>query len=81
MLSRSPAGRREKKSWHHLVPIIAGYMMTLDKRPEESRDQIYIATRVHEQATKDHIPEIPSVDTIKDVISKAFDRAAELSKQ
>jgi len=77
---KSPAGRREKTSWHHLVPIIAAYVMTLDKRPGESPDHLYIATRVHELASKEGIPDLPAVDTIRDVISKAFAQAEKLSR-
>jgi hypothetical protein len=75
------AGRREKTSWHHLVPIIAGYMMTLDKRPQESRDHFFIGTKILELAEKAGIPDLPSADTIRDVISKVFASAGEFSKQ
>jgi hypothetical protein len=78
--NRSPAGRREKTSWHHLLPIIAAYLMTLDKRSGESRDYLYIATSVRELASKEGIIDLPAVDTIKDVISKAFAQAEKLSR-
>jgi hypothetical protein len=75
------SGRPEKTSWHHLVPIIAAYMMTLDKSPQEPRNHLHIGAKVHELASKDGIPDLPSVDTIRDIISKVFTRAKELSKQ
>ena len=76
---RSPAGRRPKASWHHLVPIIAGYLMTLDKRPSDSKDHLYIATKIHELASKAGIMDLPAIETIRDVISRAFAQAEKLS--
>jgi hypothetical protein len=77
---KSPAGRREKTSWSHLAPIIAAYMMTLDKRPGQSRDQQSIAANVLELARKDGILDLPAVDTVRDAIAKAFVRAEQLSE-
>ena len=76
---RSSAGRRPKPSWHHLVPIIAGYLMTLDKRPNDSQDHLHIATKVHELARNVGIMDLPAIETIRDVISKAFAQAEKFS--
>jgi hypothetical protein len=75
---RSSAGRPPNPSWHHLAPIIAGYMMTLDRSSHLSKDSAFIAKNVHELASKEGIQEIPAVDTIRDTISKAFARAEKL---
>ena len=76
---RARAGRPPKPSWHHLAPIIAAYLMTLDKRPDDSRDHMYIAGMVHQLASKEGIKNLPAVDTIRDVVSWAFSRAEKLS--
>jgi hypothetical protein len=78
---RSPAGRRELPSWSHLVPLIAAYMMTLDKRPHESHDHDSIAEMILQLANKaGRISErLPAKDTLADVISKIFAKARELS--
>jgi hypothetical protein len=76
---RISAGRPPKPSWHHLAPIIAAYLMTLDRRPNDSRDHHFLAKRVHELASKEAINDLPAVDTIRDVISRAFARAEVLS--
>jgi len=76
---RPSSGRSEKSSWHHLLPIIAGFLMT-EKNPEQlSRD--YIAAKVRELANKDGITDLPSVATIRDIISKTFKRASEFRRQ
>jgi hypothetical protein len=79
---RSVAGRREKTSWSHLAPIIAGCMMIQYKRYSgSSSDQLAIATAIIEIAHKEEVPDLPAPDTLRDVISKAFARAEALSKQ
>lgn len=78
---RSSAGRKPKSSWHHLLPIVAAYMMTLDKRPGESRDHNAIAGMVLQLAREEDIKELPTIDAMKDVISKIFNRADEFSTQ
>jgi hypothetical protein len=75
---RSSAGRPPNPSWHHLAPIIAGHMMTLDRSSHVSKDSAFIAKNVHELASKEGIQEIPAVDTIRDAISKAFALAEKL---
>jgi hypothetical protein len=78
---RSPAGNREKSGWHHLVPIIASYMMTLNDRPDESRDRKAIAGMVLQIAKLENISyDLPSVPTLADTISKVFTRFEQLSK-
>jgi len=77
---KSSAGRREKTSWSHLTPIIAAHMMTLDKRPDETRDHLYIATRILEIAKKEGIRDLPVAETLRDIISKVFARADDLTK-
>jgi hypothetical protein len=79
--SQSSAGRKPKSSWHHLLPIVAAYMMTLDKRPGESRDHNAIAGMVLQLAREEDIKALPTIDTMKDVISKIFNRADEFSTQ
>jgi hypothetical protein len=76
---RPSSGRPEKPSWHHLLPIIAGFLMTLKDREQPSHD--YIATKVCELAARDGITDLPSVVRIRDIISKSFDRASEFSRQ
>ena len=78
---RETRGRRPKESWHHLAPIIAGYMMTLDNRTNESRDHDSIAKMILQLAKKDNIPDLPAVETLADVVSKAFDEAKELGSR
>ena len=79
---RSVAGRREKTSWSHLAPIIAGYMMIHYKRDgEASQDQLASATAILEIADEEGVPDLPAPDTLRDVISKALARADALSKQ
>jgi hypothetical protein len=75
---RSSSGRREKTSWHHLAPIMAAYLMTLDDRPRESRDHGSIAANILELAVREGIRDLPATDTLRDVIAKAFDRARAL---
>jgi hypothetical protein len=75
---RSGGGRHPKTSWHHLAPIIGGYLMTLNDRPAESRDHNSIAANVLELATRDGISDLPATDTLRDVISKAFAKSTEL---
>lgn len=64
-----------------ILPIVAAYMMTLDKRPGESRDHNAIAGMVLQLAREEDIKELPTIDTMKDVISKIFNRADEFSTQ
>jgi hypothetical protein len=73
-------GRREKTSWSHLVPLIAGYMMTLDNRPDESRDHTYIATRIHELAKKQGISDLPASVTLEKTVSEIFAKVETFSK-
>jgi hypothetical protein len=73
-------GRREKTGWSHLVPLIAAYMMTLDKRPNESRDHTYIATRIHELAKKQGIADLPASVTLEKTVSEIFAKAETFSK-
>ena len=73
-------GRHPKTSWHHLAPIIAAYMMTLEKRPQESNDHDSIAKMILELAKKDGISDLPASDTLADVIAKTFTKAKKLSK-
>jgi hypothetical protein len=77
---RSASGRHPKTSWHHLAPIIGAYLMTLDNRPSGSRDHYSIAASVLEVASKEGIADLPAVETLRDLISKAFAKAGELSK-
>lgn len=64
-----------------MLPIVAAYMMTLDKRPGESRDHNAIAGMVLQLAREEDIKALPTIDTMKDVISKIFNRADEFSTQ
>jgi hypothetical protein len=77
---RPSAGRHPKTSWHHLAPIIAAYMMTLDKRPGDSRDHDSLAKMILQLAKEEGIADLPAPDTLADVISKTFAKARELSK-
>lgn len=70
-------GRHPKLSWHHIAPIMASYMMTLD-RP---LDQQSIAKTILECAEKEGIGDLPSTDTLADAISKALDRAKKFKDQ
>jgi hypothetical protein len=76
---RSSGGRHPKTSWHHLTPIIAAYMMTLDKRPSESLDHDSIAKMILQLAKEEDIPDLPAPDTLSDVIAKIFSRVKRLS--
>ena len=76
---KSSGGRHPKTSWHHLTPIIAAYMMTLDNRPSESRDHESIAKMILQFGKEEDILDLPASDTLSDVISKIFARAKQLS--
>jgi hypothetical protein len=77
---RSYAGRPPKDVWHQLAPIIAAQVITLDKQILDSRDYSSIAKSVYALANEEGIKGLPIVDTIKDVISKAFAQAEKLSR-
>jgi hypothetical protein len=55
-------------------------VITLDKQILDSRDYSSIAKSVYALASEEGIKGLPIVDTIKDVISKAFAQAEKLSR-
>jgi hypothetical protein len=77
---RETRGRHQKEGWRDLASIIAAYMMTLEKRPKDSRDHDSIARMILQLAEGEKISDLPASDTLADLIAKTFIRAKNLSK-
>jgi hypothetical protein len=76
---QSNAGHPGKTSWHHLVPIIAGYMMNLSKEEDHSQKHEAIAAMILQIASGENIRELPSIHTLRSRISEVFKRSEKFS--
>jgi hypothetical protein len=75
---RSSAGRPPKTSWNLLAPIIAGYMISLERSARDKADHGHIAEQVLQYAKDSGITKgVPAVNTLKDTISRALSLAEE----
>jgi hypothetical protein len=77
---QNPRGRKQKKGWSHLAPLLAAYMMTLDKRPSHSQDHDSLATNILAIAQAQAISDLPKRETLQKTVAQVFSQAEEFSK-
>jgi hypothetical protein len=68
---RDRRGTREKTSWGHLLPIVAGYLMMLVGK-NKHQDYEAVAEMVLQLARNEGIEDLPLADTIADKVASAY---------